>query len=597
MLVDRSMSSLFARRIELQGLPGRLRKSRFKYIDSGFWGEHCVECSVPFCYKSCDKFRRTPTGYCRRFEHGIEPVSVRGWGRAYSVQFRPWGKLGFNSSGLMMPTFLARVVDFADSVFIPFIRLLNCLFKIEFGRPSPMTYYLTARRMFIERFLAMPRQAQQWIISCYAFETLDLLCFSSAGDSGSFQSKLHLEKGWNEFAFDIAHLKGKCGFWISSFEGTSSPVIFFDLAIVSGSDRPATERNTPQSVAKNPARYVKCVAWDLDNTLWDGILANDGADSVRLRPAVLDVVRELDRRGIVSTICSKNDHENAWAKLRALGIEELFVFPQINWNPKSENIKLIAKDMNLGLDAFAFVDDSIHERGEVSMSLPMVRVYSDKDVLMLLGQSCFNPPLSLESARRRQSYLDEMKRQASRSAFSGSREEFVRDSQLKLSLGSPEEPDVRLRCWELVNRTNQLTLAARRYSEESFASLIDDESVSAYSIRCNDKYGDYGIVGFIAFRDEGSTVEVAEFVMSCRVAARYCEQSVLLAAAQKYARTGAGMMTATLVRTERNKALVDAFNAMPFSVSESEGRRKYELSLKELPQLMKGVFTNEVEWA
>lgn len=146
-------------------------------------------------------------------------------------------------------------------------------------------------------------------------------------------------------------------------------------------------------------------------------------------------------------------------------------------------------------------------------------------------------------------YLTEMERQKNEQEFCGSHEEFLKSCQIRLVLSKAVEPEVRRRCWELVNRTNQLTLSAHRYTEQEFAQM------EGWSIKCNDKYGDYGIVGFISIK--GS--EICEFVMSCRVAMKRCEQSVLVAMVRRF-----GELKATLVRTGRNGALISAFEAMPF---------------------------------
>lgn len=108
---------------------------------------------------------------------------------------------------------------------------------------------------------------------------------------------------------------------------------------------------------------IKCVVWDLDNTLWDGILTE--GDDVQLRDGIIDIIKTLDERGILQSVASKNNFEDAYKKLEELGVAEYFLYPQINWNPKSEAVKKIAENINLGIDSFAFIDDSEFEREEV----------------------------------------------------------------------------------------------------------------------------------------------------------------------------------------------------------------------------------------
>ena len=116
---------------------------------------------------------------------------------------------------------------------------------------------------------------------------------------------------------------------------------------------------------------IKCVVWDLDNTLWEGILQE--GDNIVLKEEAAAVIKELDKRGILQSVSSKNDYESAKEKLEEFGLWEYFIYPQINWNPKSEAIETIAKSINIGIDTLAFVDDQEFEREEVS--------YYNKDVL------------------------------------------------------------------------------------------------------------------------------------------------------------------------------------------------------------------------
>ena len=149
----------------------------------------------------------------------------------------------------------------------------------------------------------------------------------------------------------------------------------FDIALIPDAETtPTLVFLTADFVAFDPQRKdhqrppVKCIVWDLDNTLWDGVLLE--TDNVRLREEFVAVIQQLDQRGILHSIASKNDHQHAWQKLTQLGIADYFLYPQINWSPKGENIRTIATNFNLGLDTFAFVDDSEFELAQVGELLP-----------------------------------------------------------------------------------------------------------------------------------------------------------------------------------------------------------------------------------
>ena len=132
-----------------------------------------------------------------------------------------------------------------------------------------------------------------------------------------------------------------------------------------------------------PAKKIKCVCWDLDNTLWNGVIGDDGTDGVIVNNKIIDLINEFDKKGILQTITSKNEYEIAWSKIKQLGLDKFFLYPAINWGPKSESIKQIAKELNIGIDTFALIDDSEWEREEVSSNCPQVRVYHPDKIITL----------------------------------------------------------------------------------------------------------------------------------------------------------------------------------------------------------------------
>ena len=239
---------------------------------------------------------------------------------------------------------------------------------------------------------------------------------------------------------------------------------------------------------------------------------------MKLREGVVETVKALDAAGVVNSICSKNDEAPALAKLKELGLEEYFVFPQINWGPKSASLKNLAKEMNIGLDAIAFVDDREENRAEVRANCPGVRVL-DENEGRRLAREVQVAPGALGSSRRKM-YREEMARRGAAKAFDGDAAAFLAQSDLRVDLESVEG-ERKTRCFELINRTNQLTVTGRRYAAEAFASLVAANDVRAVHVR--DKYGDYGIVGFVAWND----VRVVELVFSCRVACKGVERRVL----------------------------------------------------------------------
>lgn len=143
-------------------------------------------------------------------------------------------------------------------------------------------------------------------------------------------------------------------------------------------------------------KKVKCVIWDLDNTLWDGVLGDNGVDNIYLRKDIVKIIQKLDERGIINSISSKNYSEKAIEALERFGILDYFVCPMINWEPKSDSIKSIARTLDIGMDTFVFFDDSEFELGEVKQNCPEVRVCNVSRVQEYIKHDCFDVPVTAE---------------------------------------------------------------------------------------------------------------------------------------------------------------------------------------------------------
>lgn len=526
------------------------------------WEEHCVECGAPACYSTCEMFKRAPGGMCRRFKRGIKFSYGKNGTEGLEVDFLPWGKLELFWQGKVA----ARGV----------VNFLHCLYDRTRAIIRVLTSEMAVRGIWrrLTRWLVCGRGVPTvWQIKCRSDkETTLRIAIADAKNQEVLVRQLDVGKETVDYKIRLPELSCRAYFRISSINGTEAPVIFECCEI-----KTENLNDTQQSRNDKPAKFVKCVAWDLDNTLWDGILADVGIDGISLNDDAISAIKQLDARGILNTICSKNDFDLAWAALKKFGVSEYFVFPRINWAPKSENLARIAKDINIGVNTFAFIDDSFHERGEVSENLPTVRVFTEKDIQNITKMAEFNPLVSAESASRRQQYLTEMSRRQDEDAYSGNHEEFLKKCEIKLSCEKIASEALLKRCWELVNRTNQLTLAAHRYSEEDFRNIALRDG--SYAIRCHDKYGDYGVVGFIAFEKNSNGIVTSEFVMSCRVANKLCEQSVLLAFSDKFRGAGFERVISHVKETGRNGALIKAFDAMPFDKCQEGDVIVYELNL------------------
>jgi glutaryl-CoA dehydrogenase (non-decarboxylating) len=275
------------------------------------------------------------------------------------------------------------------------------------------------------------------------------------------------------------------------------------------------------AAAKPPekeAQKIKCLVWDLDHTLWDGILLEDA--EVTLREGVVDIIRTLDQRGILQSIASRNEHGHAMAKLEALGLADYFLYPQINWNSKADNIKTIAQKLNIGLDTFAFIDDQVFEREEVNFSLPDVACIDAADLVQVPDMPRMHPRfITDESGQRRQMYLSDLRRNTVEAEFIGPKNEFLATLNMVLTIAPAREEDLK-RAEELTMRTHQLNTTGDTYSYEELDRLRQSDQHMLLIAGLDDKYGTYGKIGLVLIDCSEQAWTIKLLLMSCRVMSR-----------------------------------------------------------------------------
>jgi FkbH-like protein len=297
---------------------------------------------------------------------------------------------------------------------------------------------------------------------------------------------------------------------------------------------------------------IKCLVWDLDNTLWDGILSE--GDGVALFDGVAETVRALDARGVLQSISSKNDAAPALARLRALGLEEYFLYPQIHWGPKSDAVQAIARSLNLGIDAIAFIDDQPFERDEVASQHPQVLVIDGAERGRLLAMAPLTPRLITdESARRRAMYVSDQVRDAAEENFGGAREDFLASLGMVFRIARAEPADL-ARLEELVARTNQLNTTGRIYSLAELDAFRTSPRHDLWVASLSDTYGEYGKIGLALVEKVADTWTIKAFLMSCRVMSRGVG-SVFIQWLLRRAREHAVLLRAEMIPNDRNRMM------------------------------------------
>jgi len=305
----------------------------------------------------------------------------------------------------------------------------------------------------------------------------------------------------------------------------------------------------------------KCLIWDLDGTLWDGVLAE--GDDVRLFDGVAQTVRVLDERGILQSIASRNDEARALDQLRQLGLVDYFLHPQIHWGAKSASIGSIARQLNIGIDSLAFIDDQPFELGEVAARYPEVLCLpaDRRDVLLQLPEFT-RRVITDESRERRRMYLSSAAREAAEKAFAGASEDFLASLQMKFTITAAVSEDL-ARLEELVARTNQLNTTGRIYSMQQLDEFRQSSQYDLWVASLEDIYGKYGKIGVALVEKAKEVWTVKAFLMSCRVMSRGVG-SVFIRWLLNRAWTHRVPLHAELIPNERNRMMVATYRFCGF---------------------------------
>lgn len=269
---------------------------------------------------------------------------------------------------------------------------------------------------------------------------------------------------------------------------------------------------------------VRLVIWDLDDTFWEGTLSEG---EVKLRLDTLHMIRELNNRGIVNAICSKNTYKDTREMLERLGVWDDFVFARISWNPKGPQVKDIVEKIQLRPESILFIDDNLMNLNEVKAAVPGIRVAEPDIIKNWQENPIFRGKPDLKHKRLKAYRILESK-QSDKEKIGGDNEEFLRSSNIRISFHTDVEKEFS-RIHELVNRTNQLNFTKNRWPEDIedarkiFEKEVSEEFFSDFGyIKVSDSYGDYGICGFY-FAKPGY---MQHFLFSCRIMNMGVEQYV-----------------------------------------------------------------------
>lgn len=341
-----------------------------------------------------------------------------------------------------------------------------------------------------------------------------------------------------------------------------------------------------RAIAAIRGKARKCLVLDLDNTLWGGVIGDDGLEGIAIdqgdargeaHRAVQRAALDLRRRGIVLAVCSKNDDATARIPFREhsgmlLKEDDIAVFVA-NWDDKASNLERIAQRLDIGLDALVLLDDNPAERAQVRLALPQVAVPELGDdpstfvrSLMMAGyfESVAFTPEDLARA-------DQYRGNANRSELmEGSRDlgQFLLSLDMLIRF-APFQAQGRKRITQLINKTNQFNLTTRRYTETQVAEI--EASTAHYSLQVNlaDRFGDNGMICAIICQRRDDEWEIDSWLMSCRVLNRKVEEAICNRIARDAKDAGATRLIGLYRPTPRNNIVAKLFEQLGFSRSDS----------------------------
>ena len=344
----------------------------------------------------------------------------------------------------------------------------------------------------------------------------------------------------------------------------------------------------------------KCLVLDLDNTLWGGILGEDGADGIKIggdypgkafyywQQALL----ELSKTGVILTICSKNneqDVEELWKHNPFIVLrKEHFSAWRINWNDKASNIQEIAKELNIGLDSMVFLDDNPAERLLVSQTLPMITVpefpskpYELMPFFKQLVTTYFRVyTITDEDRQKTAQYKANAQRAAARSQFVDM-EAYLSSLDMRIDIIAANEFNIS-RIAQMTQKTNQFNLTTHRYTESEIKQLLV-ENWKIFCVSVSDRFGDNGITGTVFFKPmSDNQFEIETLLLSCRILGKGIEQAFLSYCLNLLMQEGVQKIHASYLPTAKNSQVSDFYDRMGFSLTDIRNECKYyELPLRE----------------
>ncbi len=360
---------------------------------------------------------------------------------------------------------------------------------------------------------------------------------------------------------------------------------------------PTLSYNLSNIIKSIYGKNKKALALDLDNTLWGGIVGDDGVEGIEIGPETSmgqvysefqGYLRDLKDIGVILNVCSKNEEENAIGGLNhpdGVLKPDDFIVIKANWDPKSKNLADMAGELNLLPESFVFVDDNPAEREIVRSQLHVVspEIGSVEDYIRVIDHSGFFEVtnLSADDAKRNEMYKENAKRAKLEASFDNYGD-YLKSLEMKGTIKN-FEPIYMERIAQLSNKSNQFNLTTRRYTRAEIEEIADsDDYIDIYG-KLEDKFGDNGVVSVVIGHKEGDILDMDLWIMSCRVLKRDMEYAMMDELVHKAGEAGIRTIRGHYYPTAKNKMVKDFYALMGFTLTEedSEGNRTWEFKVED----------------
>jgi FkbH-like protein len=350
---------------------------------------------------------------------------------------------------------------------------------------------------------------------------------------------------------------------------------------------------------KLTGRSKKAIIFDCDNTLWHGILGEDGFNGIDMSfqskiGAIFNKIQQiavwLSKHGVIVGLCSKNNPEDIQDVLEnhpdIVLTNKYIVVSEVNWNDKVSNLKSIAETLNIGLDSILFIDDSSFEINLVKEQLPLVKciqvpdaIYDYPNYLMNEINKYFYFSDSKDDLDKTEQYKQQANRNKAKSQFNDI-ESFLSSLNIEISIAEDSRIDIE-RIAQLTQKTNQFNLCTNRYTDTQIQNFMDDVNHTIYSITVRDKFGCSGLTAVVIISIQNNSATIKDFIMSCRIMGRNIEYAIMYYLIGKLHEQGIDLVNADYVPTAKNKPVRDFYDSLGFNLcSEHSDIKHYSLDLQ-----------------